>query len=260
MRLEETYRRPEIHSTWRRVYRSSTRQQRFDDAVYRWIFERLKPAGRWLDAGCGSGDHTLRLAAGAGSVWAVDISPYALEAAQEKVRSRGLDSRVSFERCALEDLGAAGQVDHVHCRGVLMHIPDWRAALARLCAAARKGGYVVIFESNSRCFEALLVRMVRCFQRRRSRMTATADGLEFWSESNGAPFLVRMTNLAALEREMRAHQVEPLVTRTIALFDLNRFPAMLRPWVVILNRLWYRFNLPWGSGVVVIGRKDAAAR
>jgi hypothetical protein len=138
-----------------------------------------------------------------------------------------------------------------------MHIPEWRSALANICRAVKPGGYVVLFESNSHSLEAWFVQVVRRVQRRRSRMTRTEDGLEFWSESEGKPFLVRMTDRAVLEREMRANGIAPLFSRTIALVDLNRFPARLRSAISVLNRLWYRFNLPFGSGLVIVGQKQS---
>jgi hypothetical protein len=66
-----------------------------------------------------------------------------------------------------------------------------------------------------------------------------------------------MTDRAVLEREMRANGIAPLFSRTIALVDLNRFPARLRSAISVLNRLWYRFNLPFGSGLVIVGQKQS---
>jgi SAM-dependent methyltransferase len=257
IRLNTTYGESGIHEDWRGVYRSDPRQHRFDEAIYAWLFEKLRPVGRWLDAGCGSGEHTVRLAGRSEGVLAIDVSPYAVNLAQQNVESCGLAGLVQVRCCGLEDASETGAVDHAHCRGVLMHVPEWRSALANICRAVRPGGYVVLFEGNFHSLEALLVRLVRRVQRRRSRMTRTEDGLEFWSERDGRPFLVRMTDRAILEREMRANDVVPLFSRTTALVDLNRFPARLRSSISVLNQLWYRFNLPFGSGFLIVGRKQS---
>ena len=257
MRLNTTYGDARIHDQWREVYRSDPRQKRFDDGIYAWLFEKLKPVGRWLDAGCGSGEHTVQLASRSEAVLAVDVSPYAVKLAGQNGESRGLAGRVEFRCCGLEDLGDTGVLDHAHCRGVLMHVPDWRNALANICSPVRPGGYVVLFEGNCDSLEAWLVRMARRLHQPRSRMTRTKDGLEFWSEREGKPFLVRMADREALAREMRSNNVVPVFSRTVALFDLNRFPASVRRLILVFNQLWYRFNLPFGVGFVIVGQKQS---
>src|SRR5262245_46763356 len=96
---------------------------------------RPRPGARFLDAGCGIGDHTARIARRGYECVGMDISPTILEKAEERMRAFGLSSRVRFTRQALEDMSLSGELfDVVHCRGVLMHIPEWKTALRSLCA------------------------------------------------------------------------------------------------------------------------------
>ena len=209
VQLHATYGSSEIHDEWRHVYRSNPRQFAFDEAIYDWLFDRIKPTGVWLDAGCGSGDHSIRLARRAANVVSVDISPVILEVAKEAAKSQGVDSRIRFECHALEDLPRDLQVNNVHCRGVLMHIPDWRSSLENLCRCLKPGGNLVIFETNARSLEGWIVKAVRRFQKRKSRMEETPGGLEFWSEVRGEPFLVRLANLDLLEAALVDFGVDP---------------------------------------------------
>ena len=97
------------------------------------------PAGRALDAGCGTGRVTARLAAAGHDVVGVDQSAEMLELARGKVP--GADLRVG----RLEAL----PVDHssydlVTCSLALDHCAQLDAPIAELARAARPGGRVII--------------------------------------------------------------------------------------------------------------------
>jgi ubiquinone/menaquinone biosynthesis C-methylase UbiE len=257
--LRSTYADSKLHDKWRRVYRSDPRQLALDEVLYDWLFRRLQPQGAWLDAGCGSGERTFMLARRAGSVLAIDLSPSVLQVAATNAAALQIERRVQFEQGGLEELNGESvprfRRHNVHCRGVLMHIPEWHAALVNLCRCAESGGYVVVLENNSRSLETVIVRLSRWIVRPRSRMVATDGGLEFRAESDGKYFVVRMANLRAIEEVMRAENVAPLLRRAISLFDTDRFPGLLRRLVINLNWLWFRGNLPLASGVMIVGRK-----
>jgi SAM-dependent methyltransferase len=258
MRLQETYAASPIHDRWREVYRTDPGQIAFDEEVYDWLFRRLfksNDRGVWLDAGCGTGLHAIQLANRGASVVAVDVSSSAIETAKSAVESLDIGSRVSFQTASLEE-PLKLRADHVHCRGVLMHIPEWESALKNLCESTAPGGFLVLFETHSRSFEALIVRAARWFKPRKSTLKSTPAGLEFWSEFEGKPFLVRMANLKALERVMRAKGVTPLLRQSLGLFDFNRFPKAARRPVLFLNKLWFRFNLPFPVSVILVGKKE----
>src|SRR5215469_11296939 len=194
MRLHSTYLQETLHRDWQSTYYQSRVQNAVDNAVYTWLLRRLKPRGRWLDAGCGNGTHALRIASLGFDVTGVDISPTVLDQAREMARSHPAGDRVHFLASALENLNDV-EADHVHCRGVLMHIPDWEQALKNLAAIVKPGCYLVIFESNASSIERVLVQLARTVIRASSRMEKKQEGVEFWGERNGQPFLVRIFNL-----------------------------------------------------------------
>jgi cyclopropane fatty-acyl-phospholipid synthase-like methyltransferase len=90
--------------------------------------------GRVLDAGCGTGEHTL-LAAGRGAdAVGVDVSPAAIERARAKAAERGLSAR--FEVADALDLGQLGLIFDTVIDSGLFHVfgdqerPRYVASLA----------------------------------------------------------------------------------------------------------------------------------
>ena len=247
---------PSIHDGWRKTYRGSA-QLRLDEHLYTWLFQKLKPNGSWLDVGCGSGERTLMLAERSPSVVALDISPNILHAARARASHCDAGDRVHFECLPIEELPPDLACDNVHCRGVLMHVPDWRSAVANLCKNVKAGGYLVLFEADCRSLETLVVRGVRFLGTRKSKIIEGDGGLEFWSDVDGKPFLVRMANLDALEEAMRANGVQPLLRQPAALLDPFRAPRWAQKWIIKMNELWFRAHLPFGSGTILVGQKAA---
>lgn len=213
MPLRTTYAESNVHhDRWRDVYGRNPSQLRFDDEIYRWLSQQIQPRGSWLDAGCGSGEHSIRLARLFADVLAVDLSPKVLKVAAEEAERQGLSDRIRFHCEALEELPPRLESTNVHCRGVLMHIPAWREALRNISRCVKPGGYLVLCENDQRSVEAWLVIGLRRILRRRSRAEATEGGLEFWSEPQGKPFVVRMANLDALESAIRECGIKPCST------------------------------------------------
>jgi SAM-dependent methyltransferase len=115
-----------------------------DPATMRRLDELGVVAGwRALEVGAGRGSITRWLAervAPEGSVVAADIDPRFLTDVPENVQVRALDIR--------DEEVETGHYDLVHCRALLMHLPDPTSALARLAAALRPGGLLLAEEGD----------------------------------------------------------------------------------------------------------------
>ena len=97
------------------------------------------PVGDALDAACGTGRFSARLAARGHRVIGVDGSPEMLDVARAKMP--GVDFRVG----QLDDLPLPdASVDLVLCALALSHVPDLGPVLAELARVVRPGGHVVI--------------------------------------------------------------------------------------------------------------------
>jgi 2-polyprenyl-3-methyl-5-hydroxy-6-metoxy-1,4-benzoquinol methylase len=190
---------PEVHTHWLNdFYLDESRE--FYEMAFDHVFNVIGPTrpSSVLDAGCGSGSHTIRLALRGLPVVAVDFSNYILERARANVAAMRLDGLVRFEHANLTDLSMQdGAFDLVLCWNVLMAIPDVGKATAELCRVVAPYGFLVISEDNLWSVEALLVRGARrilgssairsIVGRDFAPPIIAASGAEYWRQTDAGP-------------------------------------------------------------------------
>ncbi len=105
MDLKNTFADRAIHEKWESVYRASSYQGDFNDRIMDRIMGLLAPSpgSLFLDAGCGAGDHTARIARHGLRCVGVDISETILEDARED-REGTPEGTASFQAERLEQL------------------------------------------------------------------------------------------------------------------------------------------------------------
>jgi cyclopropane fatty-acyl-phospholipid synthase-like methyltransferase len=118
-------------------------------------FVRLADAGllrgRVLDAGCGTGEHTLLAASGGADAVGVDISPLAVGRAREKAAARGIKAR--FEVADALSLGQLGLTFDTVIDSGVFHVfgDDDRARyVSSLASVLESGGicYLMCFSEH----------------------------------------------------------------------------------------------------------------
>ena len=117
------------------------------------LFDRyaLPARARILDAGCGTGEITMRLAERypQASVLGVDIIDAHLDLARS--RAAPLGARVTFEHQSVYGLAAGdGTYDLTVCRHVLQAIPHADRVLAELVRVTRRGGWLHVIAEDYR--------------------------------------------------------------------------------------------------------------
>lgn len=235
-----------IHDQWERRYRTPV-NERFYELVFDELMSLIAPLGpdaRFLDAGCGIGAHSARLARRGFSVDAIDASERILERAADNLDSQGLSGRVTLRRGNLLELPyPAGSFDAVLCWGVLMHVPDVRAALSELARVTRSGGRLIVNEINSSAPEPRLLRaLFPRVARSGVRIERTDAGFEHWAMTAEGPMMWRHADLDWLVGEARRNGLVPL--RRIAGQLSESYAEMpagsLAAAVHSVNSFWFR--------------------
>lgn len=244
--LKETLARSEVHEQWWTDYLQEENDGFYGLAVDK-IVALLEPAegASILDAGCGVGDFSIKLARHGFNVSAIDFSPHALEEAGVRVKKSGLSDKISLRQDNLLDLQIPdNQFDYVFCWGVLMHIHDVETAIAQLCRVVKPGGTIVISEGNMYSLESVLMRWVKkLLGRQRERLVWTDAGLEFWSETPAGDLLTRQANIKGIRKLFAANGAH-LNKRFAGEFSelyCRTSSARLRGLVHWLNRFWFRY-------------------
>jgi 2-polyprenyl-3-methyl-5-hydroxy-6-metoxy-1,4-benzoquinol methylase len=104
-----------------------------------------------LDAGCGTGFSTLKLArANPGAkITAVDLSPSSLQLAQQRLKAAGIScENIQFLQGDLAQINLPQTFDYIYCTGVLHHMPDPTAGLAQLKAHLKPRGLMTLMLYN----------------------------------------------------------------------------------------------------------------
>jgi SAM-dependent methyltransferase len=104
-----------------------------------WTALRLRPGARVLDAGCGSGQLAIALAARGAQVTAVDLSPEMLRRAGAHAWEQGIE--VAWREGDVTQLADPLAVyDAIHARVLFQFLPDVVAALREFRRVLRPGG------------------------------------------------------------------------------------------------------------------------
>ncbi len=242
--LERTLERPGVHRHWEATYRIAENERFFEEAFDEVMKFFGAPAGATcLDAGCGVGSHSVRLARRGFSVVGVDFSESALQAAGENLRALGLADRVRLQREDLLHLSFPDATfDYVVCWGVLMHVPDVERAIDELARVVRPGGMLVLSEANAASLHSRLLQGLNLVRRRKPDLRVTAAGREYQIATPSGVLLIRHANVDWLAGQfktrsftLRGHipgQFTELYARTSS--------PLLQRLIHGLNRFWFR--------------------
>lgn len=246
--VKDTLSGPAIHEGWESVYRNPRSEQLYD-LVFDWMAQYGgMPAGsRWLDIGCGIGQHAMRLRQRGYRVVAADFSPDRVRAASEHIRQMGMADDITVQR---EDLVAglsfpAGSFDAVLCWGVLMHIPMVETAMLELIRVAKPKGKIFVCEGNLRGVDAMITRMTSLARRalgkqRYKQIVMGPYGREYWRRTDAGELVTRHTRMSSMARFFEQHGCR-LKARICGEFTEWYSPGgllgrVLHDW----NEMWFR--------------------
>jgi 2-polyprenyl-3-methyl-5-hydroxy-6-metoxy-1,4-benzoquinol methylase len=245
-----------VHQDWEEVYLNAD-THRFYDLVFRWLKPWLQ-GGMILDAGCGTGVLTQRLALH-GPVTAVDLSLKAVEATQQRVATAHLLHVATVQQADLTALPfREGQFPVVFCWGVLMHVPAVEQALSELMRVTAPGGILIIGENHQGSLQSRLTRMLG--RGTHAEVRQTPAGREHWYAYAEGKLVARHADVRWLAAQATARGFTRVARHAGQFSEL--YASVRSPWLRrrfhALNRFWFR--LGWAApalGNVLIFRRQA---
>ena len=254
---------PKVHLQWVSRFRSGE-NERFYECAFDYIEAVLHaaPASAVLDAGCGTGAHSIRLARRGYHVVGIDLSDSALKLAQEHVLSSGLANRITLQRESLLGLSFEDeQFKYILCWGVLMHVAELEKAVAELCRVLRPGGFLVVSEINMFSLHAVCIRSLKRFWGRTAeKVNRTPAGLEYWDPGPGGMLLTRHTHMSYLIKMLQSHNLS-LRVRVAGQFTeiyTRARSRSLKGMIHGFNHIWFKWvKIPYPAlGNIVILQKE----
>jgi 2-polyprenyl-3-methyl-5-hydroxy-6-metoxy-1,4-benzoquinol methylase len=111
----------------------------------------VKPAGKWLEVGAGTGALSCLLAQEHPgiTITASDISPHMVDLARKNIRENGLDQRIRYVCADVNDgneMDQLGTFDLIYSAYSLHHWRDHRRSLGNLWAALNDDGILYILD------------------------------------------------------------------------------------------------------------------
>jgi ubiquinone/menaquinone biosynthesis C-methylase UbiE len=236
--------------SWDNDYYHPISERYYDRAVSKMLrLMGVQPGSRVLDAGCGPGVHSVRVARAGCRVVAVDISQTMLQEAQSRIVNAGLISAVEFSQ---EDLTRLRFPDasfrYVFSWGVIIHIHDAEKALDELVRVIEPGGKLALHVTNSKAWDHKLESFLRFLLRRPlvGRQTLRL-GNGIWYQMHDQKLWVWQFNISELERQLESRGLH-LTHRVVGEFSefQRRVRGPLRWLLLRLNNLCYRLRVPPG--------------
>lgn len=138
---------------------------------------------RVVDLGCGDGTYTLEFVTlgRAASVLGVDPAQGAIVHAEKLLKARKI-ADVSFLQASIDDFTPETPFDIAVLRGVLHHMDDPEAAIAKALKVARQ---VVILEPNGLNIVLKLIEKLSAYHRRHGERSFLPSTLEKWVAAGG---------------------------------------------------------------------------
>jgi SAM-dependent methyltransferase len=248
--VEATLAQPAVHLEWEANYRTEENERFYDRCFDELLREVGAPSGAtFLDAGCGIGAHSVRLAEHGYRVVAVDFSENILADARKNVEAHGLAASIDIRQANLKELPFDdGAFEYVLCWGVLMHIPDVEAAITELARVVAPGGKFVLTEDNMHAVQPVTQRALQKVLGRKPDVRNTPAGLEKWRETEAGMLMTRQADVPWLIRTFERQGLR-LVLRKSAQFTEAYARVSWGPAQTAIHRLnwaWFRYGGPPG--------------
>lgn len=213
-----------------------------------------------LDAGCGPGVHSIRVAKAGHRVCAIDISEAMLRHAKHRAQLENVAANIDFTREDLTQLSFPDEsFPYVFSWGVVIHIPDAESALSELARVVQRGGKLALYITNSSAVDNKFETVARSLLRKPLVIDRRRLGdLISYDTNAGKLFLWRFSTSAVINY-LRSKGLQP---RSRHIGELSEFQRRLRgvprKMMLHMNNFAYSMNLPSSLGItqLLVFEKD----
>ncbi len=234
--------------SWATDYYEPMAVGHYDQAIGRMLRLLAAPVGGTiLDAGCGTGVHSIRVAQAGFRVQSVDISSAAIDDARPRVAHAGVGHLVALEHADLTTLRFPDATfDAVFSWGVLIHIPEIEKALQQLVRVLKPGGRLALQITNRQSFDFNLERLARVIVRRPDPAGQwTPYGIGSWCDMHGGRLYNCQMNVDAVTRFLGTLGCRRTYRGAAEFTELQRrCKGPLRTALRRVNNLWFELHLP----------------
>ncbi|MEM6751147.1 MAG: methyltransferase domain-containing protein [Planctomycetota bacterium] len=245
----EVYEADQTIEDWADHYYQPLAVRYYDKAVPAMLTRMgVQPDQLVLDAGCGTGVHSLRTAKFGARVEAMDISHNMLKNAKALIEKEGYADRVSFSH---QDLTALtyndAQFDHAFNWGVIIHVEQFAKGLDELVRVVKPGGSIALYVTNKTALDHKAERLARLLLRKPGvPMTQTEFGPGATWPMNDAEIYTMRADAKAISTYLAQTHGVALTFRGLGEFTEAqwRVKGPARTALQHVNRLAYTYGLP----------------
>lgn len=208
---------------------------------------KVEPGATILDAGCGPGVHSIRVAKAGYHVCAVDISEAMLRHASRRIQEAGVPDKVDFSQKDLTNIDFPNaNFDYVFSWGVVIHIPDAEKALDEIARIIKPGGKLALYLTNKTALDHKIESIMRFVLRKPltgMKHLPLGDGI--WYEMNHERLWVWRFDAKAVTEYLKNKGFK-LKKRRLGEFSeiQRRLSGFPRRMMLRFNNLAYMFKLP----------------
>ena len=246
--LTKVFENQETFDSWDRDYYNPISEYFYDHCIAKMLrIMKIEPGDKILDAGCGPGVHSVRVARAGQSVCAIDISQTVLDEAKKRVQAAGVDAAVEFKKEDLTRLGfSPNSFKYVFSWGVIIHIRDIETALTELARITAPGGRLSLYLNNADALDLKIERLARLLlMKPQSAREVLPLGVGGLYAMHGERLWVWHFDIPKLAQHMEKHGMR-LVHRSCGEFSefQRRFTGPFRRTLLTLNNIAYRLGFP----------------
>jgi ubiquinone/menaquinone biosynthesis C-methylase UbiE len=248
MAMTEVFEAKSTVKQWNQDYYHPIALKFYDQAIWDMLrMMEIKPGAPILDAGCGPGVHSVRVAKIGHPVCAIDISNTMLTQAREYAGVKNISDKIEFYQKDLTNLDYPdNSFQYVFSWGVIIHIPDIEKALSELARIVKPGGKLALYITNKTALDHKIEFFVRFITRKPlagQQHLPLGDGI--WYDMNGEKLWVWRLDAKAVSDFLFNRGFNLKHRRIGELSEIQRrISGIPRRFLLQLNNIAYRLNLP----------------